>query len=166
MANFNLNKVIIGGRLVVDPELKKTTNDISVLRFTLACNRRYQPKENGDSTPTADFISCVAWRQTAEFIATYFRKGSGLCVVGHIETRSFEDRDHVKHYMTDVVVDEAYFVDSKAEKASAGQTMGYMPAAYSQPQAVDKPVPTVTQTDSFGQLPNFEVLSSEEELPF
>ena len=91
MANFNLNKVIIGGRLVAEPEVKKTPNDTSLLRFTLAVNRRYQPKDNDNGVPTADFISCTAWRQTAEFIAGYFHKGSSLAIVGHIETRTFED---------------------------------------------------------------------------
>lgn len=171
MANFNLNKVIIGGRLVAEPEVKKTPNDTSLLRFTLAVNRRYQPKDNDNGAPTADFISCTAWRQTAEFIAGYFHKGSSLAIVGHIETRTFEDKDRVKHYMTDVIVEEAYFVDSKAEKekAAAAQPTGYMPSAYTAPPPTGAPVqappPTLTQTPSFGPA-NFEILASDEELPF
>lgn len=172
MANFNLNKVIIGGRLVAEPEVKKTPNDTSLLRFTLAVNRRYQPKDNDNGVPTADFISCTAWRQTAEFIAGYFHKGSSLAIVGHIETRTFEDKDRVKHYMTDVIVEEAYFVDSKAEKekAAAAQPIGYMPSAYTAPAPptgvpVQAPPPTLTQTPSFNHA-NFEILASDEELPF
>lgn len=172
MANFNLNKVIIGGRLVAEPEVKKTPNDTSLLRFTLAVNRRYQPKDNDNGAPTADFISCTAWRQTAEFIAGYFHKGSSLAIVGHIETRTFEDKDRVKHYMTDVIVEEAYFVDSKAEKekAAAAQPIGYMPSAYTAPAPptgvpVQAPPPTLTQTPSFNPA-NFEILASDEELPF
>lgn len=172
MANFNLNKVIIGGRLVAEPEVKKTPNDTSLLRFTLAVNRRYQPKDNDNGVPTADFISCTAWRQTAEFIAGYFHKGSSLAIVGHIETRTFEDKDRVKHYMTDVIVEEAYFVDSKAEKekAAAAQPTGYMPSAYTAPAPptgvpVQAPPPTLTQTPSFNHA-NFEILASDEELPF
>lgn len=172
MANFNLNKVIIGGRLVAEPEVKKTPNDTSLLRFTLAVNRRYQPKDNDNGVPTADFISCTAWRQTAEFIAGYFHKGSSLAIVGHIETRTFEDKDRVKHYMTDVIVEEAYFVDSKAEKekAAAAQPTGYMPSAYTAPAPptgvpVQAPPPTLTQTPSFNPA-NFEILASDEELPF
>lgn len=171
MANFNLNKVIIGGRLVAEPEVKKTPNDTSLLRFTLAVNRRYQPKDNDNGAPTADFISCTAWRQTAEFIAGYFHKGSSLAIVGHIETRTFEDKDRVKHYMTDVIVEEAYFVDSKAEKekAAAAQPTGYMPSAYTAPPPtgapVQAPAPTLTQTPSFNHA-NFEILASDEELPF
>ena len=172
MANFNLNKVIIGGRLVAEPEVKKTPNDTSLLRFTLAVNRRYQPKDNDNGVPTADFISCTAWRQTAEFIAGYFHKGSSLAIVGHIETRTFEDKDRVKHYMTDVIVEEAYFVDSKAEKekAAAAQPIGYMPSASTAPAPptgvpVQAPPPTLTQTPSFNPA-NFEILASDEELPF
>ena len=171
MANFNLNKVIIGGRLVAEPEVKKTPNATSILRFTLAVNRRYQPKDNDNGAPTADFISCTAWRQTAEFIAGYFHKGSSLAIVGHIETRTFEDKDRVKHYMTDVIVEEAYFVDSKAEKekAAAAQPTGYMPSAYTAPPPAGAPVqappPTLTQTPSFNPA-NFEILASNEELPF
>ena len=172
MANFNLNKVIIGGRLVAEPEVKKTPNDTSLLRFTLAVNRRYQPKDNDNGAPTADFISCTAWRQTAEFIAGYFHKGSSLAIVGHIETRTFEDKDRVKHYMTDVIVEEAYFVDSKAEKekAATAQPIGYMPSAYTAPAPptgvpVQAPPPTLTQTPSFNPA-NFEILASDEELPF
>lgn len=172
MANFNLNKVIIGGRLVAELEVKKTPNDTSILRFTLAVNRRYQPKDNDNGAPTADFISCTAWRQTAEFIAGYFHKGSSLAIVGHIETRTFEDKDRVKHYMTDVIVEEAYFVDSKAEKekAAAAQPTGYMPSVYTAPAPptgvpVQAPPPTLTQTPSFTPA-NFEILASDEELPF
>lgn len=172
MANFNLNKVIIGGRLVAEPEVKKTPNDTSILRFTLAVNRRYQPKDNDNGAPTADFITCTAWRQTAEFIAGYFHKGSSLAIVGHIETRTFEDKDRVKHYMTDVIVEEAYFVDSKAEKekAAAAQPTGYMPSVYTAPAPptgvpVQAPPPTLTQTPSFNPA-NFEILASDEELPF
>lgn len=174
MANFNLNKVILGGRLVGEPEVKKTQNDISLLRFTLAVNRRYQPKDTDNGTPTADFISCVAWRQSAEFIAGYFHKGSSISIVGHIETHTFEDKDRVKHYMTDVVVDEAYFVDSKKDKTSE-QPTGYMPSAYTSQQtqtqqtsagaSLPKPMPTTTITPNFGPT-NFEVLASDEELPF
>ena len=92
--------------------------------------------------------------------------------MGHIETRTFEDKDRVKHYMTDVIVEEAYFVDSKAEKekAAAAQPIGYMPSAYTAPAPptgvpVQAPPPTLTQTPSFNPA-NFEILASDEELPF
>ena len=77
MANLNLNKVILCGRLTGNPELKTTQSGISVVSFTLAVNRRYRSSEANAQQPQADFINLVAWRQTAEFIARYFRKGSG-----------------------------------------------------------------------------------------
>ena len=129
MANLNLNKVILGGRLTADPELKQTPSGLAVLTFTLAINRRFAKGADGQAAQQADFITCVAWRQTAEFIARYFRKGSCLCVTGSIQTRSWQDQQGQKRYATEVVVDEAMFVDSKGE---AGGT-GYTPDAYSAP---------------------------------
>ena len=129
MSSLNLNKVILCGRLCADPELKQTQNNISVVSITLAVNRRYSSKSDSQAGPQADFISLVAWRQTAEFIARYFRKGSCLCVTGSIQTRSWQDQQGQKRYATEVVVDEAMFVDSKGE---AGGT-GYTPDAYSAP---------------------------------
>ena len=88
MSSLNLNKVILCGRLCADPELKQTQNSVSVVSFTLAVNRRYQSRNDTQSGPQADFISVVAWRQTAEFIARYFRKGSAICLTGSIQTRT------------------------------------------------------------------------------
>lgn len=119
MSSLNLNKVILCGRLTADPELKQTPNGISCLSFTIAVNRRYQSKSDSQAAQQADFISAVAWRQTAEFISRYFKKGSAICVTGSIQTRSWTDQQGQKRYATDVVVDEAMFVDSKNENPSA-----------------------------------------------
>ena len=119
MSSLNLNKVILCGRLTADPELKQTPNGISCLSFTIAVNRRYQSKSDSQAAQQADFISAVAWRQTAEFISRYFIKGSAICVTGSIQTRSWTDQQGQKRYATDVVVDEAMFVDSKNENPSA-----------------------------------------------
>ena len=116
MANLNLNKVILGGRLTADVELKGTPNGVSVCSFSLAVNR----KHSKDSEQQTDFINCQAWRNTAEFISKYFRKGSSMCVIGTIQTRSWTDNNGQKRYATEVVVDEALFVDSKNE----GETQG------------------------------------------
>lgn len=110
MANFNINKVILGGRLTADPELKQTPSGVSVCQFSLAVNRRFS-KEGEEKQ--ADFINCTAWRNTAEFISKYFRKGSSLCVVGQVQTRSWTDSNNQKRYATEVVADEAMFVDGK-----------------------------------------------------
>lgn len=115
MANLNLNKVILGGRLTADVELKQTQSGVSVCKFNLAVNRRFS-KEGEQET---DFISVVAWRNTAEFISRYFHKGSSICIVGSIQTRNWTDNNGQKHFATDVVADEAMFVDSKGESGNA-----------------------------------------------
>ena len=105
---MNINKVLLMGRLTADPELKKTGEGISVVRFTLAVNR---PKQK-DKEQTADFISCVAFRQTAEFLCKYFRKGSALIAFGSIRTGSY-DKDGQKVYTTDVIIGELQFGENK-----------------------------------------------------
>lgn len=125
MANFNFNKTILGGRLTADPELKTTPSGLSVTSFTVAVNRRGKGK---DGETKADFINVTAWRGPAEFITRHFRKGSSICVVGEIQTRSWTDPQGQKHYATEVVADEAYFVDSKGE--SAQPSSQYVPEQY------------------------------------
>ena len=126
MANFNFNKVILGGRLTSDIELKQTQSGISVCSFSLAVNRKVG-KDQGQKT---DFIDCTAWRQTAEFLSRYFKKGSSLCVVGNLQKSDWTDKDGNKRYKVDVVVDEAMFVDSKNEAPGAD-----FPAVNSMPTA-------------------------------
>lgn len=124
MSSLNLNKVVLVGRMTADPELKQTPSGIPVTTFTLAVNRRYQTK-NEDGAPTqpqADFINCVAWRQTAEFLCKYFRKGSAVCITGAIQTRSWTDQSNQKKYATEVIADEAMFVDSKTDGASGAES--------------------------------------------
>ena len=108
--SLNLNKVILAGRLTGDPELKSTTSGISVTSFSLAVDRKVAK----DAEKKTDFITVIAWRQTAEFITRYFRKGSAICVVGSIQTRSWNDQNGNKRYATEVVADEANFVESKS----------------------------------------------------
>ena len=153
MANLNLNKVVLAGKLTADPELKQTQSGIAVVSFTLAVNRRYQSKTaDGAQAQQADFINVVAWRQTAEFISRYFRKGSSICVVGTIQNRSWTDQQGQKRYATDIIVDEAHFVDSKGEGPAIG---GYTPDSY--------------QTPGFASdagAPRFEEMSNDDDLPF
>lgn len=151
MANFNINKAILGGRLTADPELKQTQNGVAVCSFTLAINRRFT--KEGEQQQ-ADFINCVAWRQTAEFISRYFRKGSSLCITGNIQTRSWTDNNGQKRYATEVIADEAMFVDSKSEGGQAQQP-GYIPEAYGAP----------TFSGGAG-TPNFEEIKTDDDLPF
>ena len=120
MSSFNFNKVILGGRITADPELKSTPSGISVTSFTVAVNRSYRGK-NGEE-PQADFINVTAWRQTAEFITRHFHKASSICIVGSIQTRSWVDKQGQKRYATEVVADEAHFVDKKASAENSNPT--------------------------------------------
>ena len=134
MANFNFNKVILGGRLSANPELKATQSGVSVCTFSIAVNRKYQK----DGAQETDFINCTAWRNTAEFINKYFGKGSSICIVGSVQTRSWTDKDGNKRYATDIVVDEATFVDSKNDSQGTETAgAGYMPEAYTNPHYED-----------------------------
>lgn len=100
------------GRLTKDPELRKTANDTSVCSFTLAVDRRFK---NASGQRETDFIPCVAWRQQADFASRYFSKGSRMAVVGSIQPRSWDDSDGKRHYITEVIVDEIYFADSRRD---------------------------------------------------
>lgn len=124
MSNLHLNKVILCGRLVAEPELKMTPTNIPVCSFRLAVNRSYQK----EGEPSADFITCVAWRQRADFISRYFHKGSSLCIVGSIQTRKYTDQNDRTRYSTEVLVDDAHFVDSKGE-GGAAPAADYPPAS-------------------------------------
>ena len=122
-----MNKVILMGRLTRDPEMRQTPTGVTVARLTIAVNRRFK---NSSGNYDADFINCAAWRQTAEFICKFFRKGSMIAVVGSIQTRSWDGQDGKKQYATEVVVDEAYFTGSRTESGTSGQ--GNFGASYSQ----------------------------------
>lgn len=140
MANFNFNKTILGGRLTATPELKTTPNGVTVCSFTVAVNR------NGAKEQTADFIDCVAWRTTAEFLSKYFTKGSSICVVGSIQTRIYTDKDGNKRKVTEINVDEVRFVDGKNDNVS-GQT---------------ETQPTFNEATEG----NFQALADDADLPF
>ena len=156
MSSLNLNKVVLCGRLTADPELKQTQNGTAVVTFTLAVNRRFQSKSDAAQAQQADFISVVAWRQTAEFISKYFKKGSALCVTGSIQTRSWQDQQGQKRYTTEVVVDEAMFVDSRNDAPVSGAQGAYTPDAYTAPSF----------STPAAAAPNFEELKADDDLPF
>ena len=111
MANLNFNKAMIGGRLTADVELKQTPSGVSVCTFSIAVNR----KGAKDGDQKTDFINCVAWRNTADFISKYFSKGSSIMVVGNIQNRAWQDKTGNKRNATEVIVEEVNFVDSKSE---------------------------------------------------
>lgn len=105
-----LNKVILMGRFTRDPELKSTPQGVSTCSFSLAVDRDYV--KQGEERK-ADFINCVAWRQTAEFISKYFHKGNMVALEGSIQTRTWDDNEGKKRYATEVVVSQVYFAESK-----------------------------------------------------
>lgn len=110
------NRAILLGRFTKDPELTTTTNGISVAKFTLAVDRKFK-KEGEDRQ--ADFISCVAWRQSAEFICKYFHKGDPILVEGSIQTRNYENKEGQKVYVTEVIVDSCSFTGSKSNNSNS-----------------------------------------------
>ena len=146
MANFNLNKVILGGRLTADPELKQTQSGIAVVTFRMAVNRR----ASSGQQPEVDFFTVTAWRSTAEFVNRFFKKGSSICVVGTIQNSTWTDQQNVKHYRTDIVADEVMFVDSRSE-SSVGGDEGFAAPAFATPAA---------------NAPKFEEIKTDDDLPF
>ena len=149
MANFNFNKVILGGRLCGDPELKTTPSGVLVTSFSIAVNRR------GSKNNEADFINCIAFRETAKHITQYFRKGSSICVVGSLQRRSWTDQRGDKRYVTEVVVDDVYFVDSKKDVGTSEAPIDTAAIEASAKEAVE----------GFNDA-DYEVLSSDRDLPF
>ena len=112
-----MNNVSLVGRLTKDPEVRYTqANNTAVAGFTLAVNRRFKQ----DGQPDADFVGIVAWQKTAEFCGKYFKKGQQVWVCGRIQTRTWDDTEGVKHYVTEVVADAVGFADSKKEDNGAG----------------------------------------------
>jgi len=120
-----MNKVILIGRLVKDPEIKTTQSQIAFCGFTIAVDRKFK---TSSGERKADFISCVAWRQQAEFLGHYFSKGSRVAVIGNLQSRTYDDANGKKVYVTEVVCDEIEFVDSKHD-LQTGTTVQNNPPA-------------------------------------
>jgi single-strand DNA-binding protein len=108
-----INKVILIGRLVRDPELKKTNTDIYVTQFTIAVNRNYKT-QNGETQ--ADFINCVTWRGLAENLCKYMRKGNAIAVDGEIQTRKYQDQQGTDRWVTEVICNNIVFLESKPKE--------------------------------------------------
>ena len=155
MSSLNLNKVVLCGRLTADPELKQTQSGVAFTNFTLAVNRRFQSRTaDQQQAQQADFITVVAWRQTAEFISKYFKKGSALCVTGSLQSRSWQDPQGNRRYATEVVVEDAMFVDSRGENGA--------PADYNMPEAYT----TSSFATPAASPANFVDVKAEDDLPF
>lgn len=181
-----MNKVILMGRLTADPVLRQTQSGTTSCSFRMAINRKFPNKQTGERE--ADFISCTAWSQTAEFVNRYFKKGSMICVEGELRTGSYQDKNHpdVTHYTTDVWVTNVEFTGSKAESGTTGgynnnnnypvpqnnynsaPQNNYNPAPqnnnnYSQPQQYNAPN---DNSMSYGNMNDYEEILSDGNVPF
>lgn len=160
-----INRVILVGRLTRDPEMRKTQNGTSVVSYTLAVNRRVQTP----GQPDADFISCVAWNKTADLMAQYLHKGSLIGVEGRIQTRSYDNQQGQRVYVTEVVTDSVQFLESKNasnQNAGYGNNGGY---GYQQPvnqPTYSQPVQPVDNSfsSSFDSSDTLDIASDD--LPF
>ena len=151
----DLNKVILMGHMTADPELKQTGSGISVCSFSIGVNRRYSKADQGQQS--VDFINIVSWRQQAEFVSRYFKKGSSIIVCGSIQTRNYTDNQGQKRYVTEVVADEVSFgapATQGAGAAAPGGAQAYTPTAYGAPAFNSAPVA------------NFEEIPGDDSLPF
>lgn len=145
-----MNKCIFTGRLCADPELRQTPSNISVCRFRIAVNRQYADA-NGERK--ADFISCTAWRNTAEFVSKYFQKGSAIVVEGSLQNADYTDANGTKHYAMDVQVSSVEFGESKKESSGNGNSQ---PANNRQN----------SENVNIGDLGDFEEIISDGDVPF
>ena len=143
-----MNKVELIGRLTKEPEIKLTSNQTQYCNFTIAVDRRFK---DANGQRQADFINCVAWKQTAVFIQKYFHKGNKIGLIGSIQTRSYDDQNGQKHFVTEVIVDEVEFVESQ-------------PSAQPAPQPATAPNETAVTADTSAPAP--EPQSEPAELPF
>ena len=125
-----LNHITIMGRLTRDPELRRTGSGVAVASFSVAVDRDFGGRDGGEKE--TDFIDCVAWRQTGEFVSKYFTKGRMIVVSGRLQIRSWTDKDGNKRRTAEVVADNVYFADSKSENTSSG-TQQAAPASYGTP---------------------------------
>ncbi len=151
-----LNHIVIMGRLTRDPELRYTQSQTPVASFTLAVDRDFASRDSGEKQ--TDFIDCVAWRQTAEFVNKYFSKGSMAVVSGRLQIRDWTDREGGKRRSAEIVVDNIYFGESRRRDAESGSASHAAPSySYDAP----KSSPAAAPTSAFAELDG-----DDEELPF
>lgn len=159
-----INRVVLVGRLTRDVEVRKTASGLSVATFTVACDRRMARGQDGNNQQSADFISCVAWRQAADFLGSYARKGALVGVEGRIQTRNY-DRDGQKVYVTEIVCDTVNLLESKSQSQNRAQNSGYQDNSYQQPYSQPKPSTNDDFVgDDFGAGIGMDI--SSDDLPF
>lgn len=155
-----LNRVILMGRITQDLDLKQTPSGVSVLQFNVAVDRNYA--KQGEERQT-DFITCVAWRQQAEFIKRYFGKGRMIALEGNLRTRNYEDKNGSKHYVTEVYVDSVSFTGEAKQQGSGNYSNYSNNNSYSQPQQSYQNPAENTNISDYG---DFEFVSTNDDVPF
>lgn len=153
-----LNVAVLMGRLVADPELRHTPNGVSVTSFTIAVDRSYV--KSGTERQT-DFIDIVAWRNTAEFVCKYFRKGQLAAVQGAIQTRTYTDKDGNKRKAVEIIADNVHFAEPKRESGPSGYSSARSEGNEAE-HGVQQPAPAYTN----GNTGDFEEMPSDDDLPF
>lgn len=151
--SLNLNKVILSGRVASEPEQKQTPSGVSVVTYSMAVGRRFVTEGQERET---DFFRVTAWQSTADFIARYFHKGDAICITGRIQNRSWTDQSGQKHYITEIVAEEANFVENKRDRPE-----GQAPAS----GTAAMPPPTV-YTSPAAQGIRFEEIPTDDGCPF
>ena len=158
-----MNKIILVGRLTRDPEVRSTSTGFNVANFTVAVNRRFK---NKDGNYDADFLPCVAYRNTADFINKFFKKGNLIGIEGSVQVRSYDAQDGTKRYVTEVIVDNAEFVGGKNENSSSSSASdnSYVDAPSEAPidNIPEYDVPTQDPYENYDK----EVSLSDNDLPF
>ena len=157
-----MNKIILVGRLTRDPEVRSTSAGFTTVSFTVAVNRNFK---NKDGNYDADFLSCVAFRNTAEFISKYFKKGSMICLDGRVQTRNYDAQDGSKRYVTEIVVENVEFVGGKNEGSSSAPSTNDYVDAPSEPSVDVMPEYDIPASDPYENYDK-EVSLSDNDLPF
>lgn len=147
-----INRVVLVGRITKDPELRKTQSGISTVSFTVACNRRFTSKGQEQQT---DFINCVAWKQTADYMANYVKKGALLGVEGRIQTRNYQDRVGRKIYVTEVVCDSVQTLVRATETSSDANYVTQQANTYQ-----------IQESEPYDDYGSEELVVSSDDLPF
>lgn len=155
------NKVILMGRLVADPELRQTPNNISVCRFSIAVDRPYSSSSGGEKQ--TDFINIVVWRQQAEFVSKYFSKGKMAIVEGALHNNNYTDANGVKHYSSEVQADRVSFGESKSASAAQSGSGNFQQPSY---QNDAQPKQPANESVQIGDLGDFEEILSDGDVPF
>jgi len=160
-----LNKVILMGRLTRDPEIRYTQQNVPVVSFTLAVDRNYRAK--GETQSTADFINCVAWRNTAEFVSKWFTKGKMMVVVGSLQTRKYQDKNGENRTATEVQAEEVMFGESKRADDASGNLGGYDHQTSASPFNAAQPGAGLPQNQPYTGSMFMDITDEEDDdLPF